>query len=337
MNSALSPREIQARLRGGATLAEVAADAGVDESDIEGFAGPVLAEREFMAKSALGATIRRRGESAHRRLGELITERLQHRRIDADIIEWDSWRQEDLRWRVVGVMQHDSGDRKAEFVFDHKARYSVADNADARWLIGEELPDARGEDEMTVDLDDELALVRATKEERPAAVPDAPGDDVPVADAMHDDFEDTSELDALYDMLSGISEDSVRIYTGLEDDRQEIPPTSDQPAPQTTPKAEVPFDETVAEEETVEVSRETPADEELADDLPEASEDAKDEDPAEPEPAAADEPVTEPVQDSLVEDVELEPKPAPKKTTRRRKGRASIPSWDEIMFGGPTR
>ena len=49
MESALSPREIQTRLRSGATLAEVAAEAGVDEARLEGFAKPVLAEREHIA------------------------------------------------------------------------------------------------------------------------------------------------------------------------------------------------------------------------------------------------------------------------------------------------
>ena len=36
MDSALSPREIQSRIRGGATLTEVATEAGVDPARIEG-------------------------------------------------------------------------------------------------------------------------------------------------------------------------------------------------------------------------------------------------------------------------------------------------------------
>ncbi|NHB83680.1 hypothetical protein G7085_00465 [Tessaracoccus sp. HDW20] len=98
-------------------------------------------------------------------------------------------------------------------MFDPKARFSVADNADARWMIGEELPGARPEEENTVDLDDELALVRAVS----TPGPENPGDDVPASELMHDANEDTSQLDRLYDMLSGISEDSVRIYTGILD------------------------------------------------------------------------------------------------------------------------
>lgn len=311
MNSALSPREIQARIRGGESVGDVARDAGVDVSDIEGFAGPVLAEREFMVTNALKSTIRRRGEQSHRRLGELVGERLQQRGLDADAIVWDAWRQEDLRWRVVGILGDDAGTRTAEFLFDHKRRFSVADNADARWMIGEQLPDAAGQDENTVDFNDELALLRATREETQQA-PASPGDDVPVADAMHDGHEDTSSLDELYDMLSGISEDSVRIYTGLSE------PDAAEEQPESAAEDERPAkDETAVEEE------------------PAVQEESAPEPTPEEKPADQQTKVAEPVQDSLVDDPEGEaPKPKEKKP-RKRRGRAHVPSWDEIMFGGP--
>nr|WP_297747936.1 septation protein SepH [uncultured Tessaracoccus sp.] len=309
MNSALSPREIQARIRGGESVGDVARDAGVDVSDIEGFAGPVLAEREFMVTNALKSTIRRRGEQSHRRLGELVSERLQQRGLDADAIVWDAWRQEDLRWRVVGILGDDAGTRTAEFLFDHKRRFSVADNADARWMIGEQLPDAAGQDENTVDFNDELALLRATREEEQQA-PASPGDDVPVADAMHDGHEDTSSLDELYDMLSGISEDSVRIYTGLSE-----------------------LDAADEQQEATDVEAAVPTEQEprVEDAEPEsAPEQSSTERPADTQPSVA-----EPVQDSLVDEPEGDaPKPKEKKP-RKRRGRAHVPSWDEIMFGGP--
>ncbi|WP_296137652.1 septation protein SepH [uncultured Tessaracoccus sp.] len=333
MNTALTPREIQARIRAGEPVAEVAAAAGVEVEGIEGFVGPVLAEREFMASNALQSTIRRRGEQSHRRLGELVTERLQQRGLDADTIEWDAWRQEDLLWRVVGVLADDAGERRGEFVFDHKARFSVADNPDARWMIGEQLPDAGDEDENTIDFDDELALLRATKESKPEPQ-DAPGDDVPDADLMHDGHEDTSELDELYDMLSGISEDSVRIYTGLSDpDEADEPEDADE-----EPAGDVP----VEDDERPEPAQEPAVDEpEPAVDAPATPADEPGPEPdEEPAPAAAhrDATVDEPVQDSLVEEPEPDPEAErPARKSRRRRGRAQVPSWDEIMFGGPGR
>lgn len=308
MEIALTPREIQARIRGGASVAEVAEEAGVDPERIRGFAGPVLAEREHMARTALGATIRRRGDgSGHRRLGDLIRERLQVRGLDSDEIVWDAWRLPDLKWQLVGLLDDDAGTRHAEFQFDPRGRFSIAGNADARWLIGEELPNAQTpDDENTVDFNDELALVRATMDNQPTPSAPLPGDDVPFGDGLYGDSEHTSELDDLYDMMSGISEDSVRIYVGLDESPEDSTP-EESPVAESVPQEPEPVAEPVAE---------APLEE------PEQQEQASDPVPEEPE------------QHALLEELEPEPEPDPKPTKRRR--RAKVPSWDEIMFGGPS-
>jgi hypothetical protein len=290
--NALTPREIQLRIRSGASVAEIVEETGMELERIEAFAGPVLAEREHMAQSAQTATVRRRGEAGtHRRLGDLIGQRLRSRGIDADSIVWDAWRQPDLKWRVLGLLVMEAESRSAEFIFDPKARFSIAHNPDARWMIGEESIDGHGDDENTVDFKDEMALVRAISDPGTGT----PGDDVPASELMHDGNEDTSQLDRLYDMLSGISEDSVRIYTGILDDDVV-------PEPQGTESADEELDEAV---------------------LPEVEDTA-------PEGAAAPDDSAEPSQEPLVETAEEPKKPRP------RKRRAKIPTWDEIMFGGPT-
>lgn len=305
MDNALSPREIQTRIREGASAAEVAEETGMPLARIEAFAGPVLAEREHIALLARTSTVRRRGETGtHRRLGELIDMRLSARGLSADELAWDSWRQADLKWRVVASLEMAPQARVGEFVFDHKGRFSVALNTDARWLIGEEQLDAKPEDENTVDFDDELALVRATQEE--SSTDDAPGNEVPASDLMLEHNEDTSQLDRLYDMLSGISEDSVRIYTGITDEY--IDDTPDEPVTETSqpvPQRAAPEPEMFHEPEPEPEPQPAPA--------------------PEPEPVAA-----EPVQEPLVQERARTKKP------RGRKGRATIPSWDEIMFGGPS-
>lgn len=293
MDQTLSPREIQARIRAGASVSDLVEESGVPADRIQAFAGPVLAEREHVARSARAATIRRRGEAGtHRRLGELMAARLRSRGINDDDVSWDAWRQSDLKWRVTAHLGSsvEAETRSAEFIFDPKGRFSVAHNADARWMIGEEALDAAPEDENTVDFHDELALVRATQPES------HPRDEAPASELMHDANEDTSELDSLYDMLSGISEDSVRIYTGILD-----PVDEGSPAEVAQEADHEDADESADQETTViDVERET-------DEVP------------------------EPTQDPLVETAEETPKP----TTRRRR-RAKVPSWDEIMFGGPT-
>lgn len=331
MDSALTPREIQARIRGGASVAEVAAEAGVDVDRIEGFAGPVLAEREHMTRTALAATVRRRGDgSGHRRLADIIRERLQVRGIDSDTIEWDAWRQMDLKWQLVGLLDDDAASRCAEFVFDPRGRFSIATNGDARWMIGEELPGAGTPDEEnTVDFNDELALVRAVQDVEVAPDP-LPGDDVPHAEALYEVAAHTSELDDLYDMMSGISEDSVRIYVGF-DEFEASPVNPDQAiAPvDASPAEELPG---AAPEETVGAGLvDHPQD--VPGDVVAPDKDAVPDPPAPAPPAAVAEPgPTEPEQDSLI-DVD-EPAPAPSTSGKKRR-RAQVPSWDEIMFGGP--
>ena len=74
MESALRPRDIQARIRAGESPEDVAAAAQTTVEAIMPFAGPVLAERAHVAQSALKASVRRRsGETttagAHPRRG----------------------------------------------------------------------------------------------------------------------------------------------------------------------------------------------------------------------------------------------------------------------------
>lgn len=316
MDNALTPREIQSRIRSGASVDDIASETGMDHERIEAFAGPVLAEREHITGAAQGATIRRRGEAGtHRRLGDLIVQRLRSRGIDADGVSWDAWRLPSLKWRVVARLGG-AEEREAEFVYDAKARFSVAENADARWMIGEERPGAAPEEENTVDFDDELALVRAVSQ--PST--ESPGDDVPASELMHDGNEDTSQLDRLYDMLSGISEDSVRIYTGILDPvlpEEQGPAVDDGQEAGTEPPSAVADDTEVAE-----AGDDVAADDEADEPTRRVVLDA---------PAADPEPDPEPTQEPLVQTDD-----EPGRPTKGRRRRAKVPSWDEIMFGGPT-
>lgn len=324
MESSLSPREIQTRIRAGASVTEVAQEAGAPEARIQVFADPVLAEREHIARTALGATIRRKGDgSAHRRLGSILSDRLRARGLDSDDVVWDAWREPDMRWRVVGKLADDAAGREAEFLFDPRARFSVADNGDARWMIGEELPGSGPDDENTVDFDDELALVRATQSPDELMPDEAPGDAIPHPYDPYADVPHTSELDELYDMLSGVSEDSVRIYVGLDDDdTEDMAPTDDEAGDEPLPSDDVAEAGSREQDAAAEEAPET--DEEQAS----GPADAHDSD----EPQDEESIILEPRQDSLIENVPGE-EPAPVKKRRRR--RAHVPSWDEIMFGGP--
>jgi len=60
MESALSPRDIQTRIRAGESLEAVGRIAGIPLDRVERFAAPVLAEREHIAAVAMSASVRRR-------------------------------------------------------------------------------------------------------------------------------------------------------------------------------------------------------------------------------------------------------------------------------------
>ena len=100
MESALRPREIQARIRGGASIAEVAAAAGVGVEKIERFAHPVLLERTRACELAGAAHPIRHDGPAVATLAESVAEGLVamgHNPADAD---WDAWKGDDGYWVV---------------------------------------------------------------------------------------------------------------------------------------------------------------------------------------------------------------------------------------------
>ena len=253
MESALRPRDIQARIRAGETPESVAAAASASLEKIMGYATPVLAERAHIADRAQRASVRRKGgEGSSRLLGDAVAERLRARNVDPESVAWDAWRREDGRWTLVADYRSGESTRHAEFVFDAAGRYVVAEDDEARWLVGEQTashdPQPRtggtpGRRLSAVRADDELPLG-----EDAIGLVSEPRDAEPVA----------------ADAPTAASGDADWIATQA----------SERPAPRQEP--------------------EEPAD----------------------EPAAEESPARKPA---------------------KKRGRASVPSWDEIMFGGERR
>jgi hypothetical protein len=102
LESQLRPREIQARIRAGASVEQVAAAAGVPEQRIERFAYPVLLERSRLAEMARGAHPVREDGPDVRTLSEVVEQTFTVRGQAYAEAEWDAWRGEDNKW-VVGL------------------------------------------------------------------------------------------------------------------------------------------------------------------------------------------------------------------------------------------
>ncbi|MFK4102537.1 septation protein SepH [Streptomyces sp. NPDC019531] len=137
VESHLRPRDIQARIRAGATAEEVAQLAGIPVDRVRRFEGPVLAERAFMAERARKTPVRRPGENAGPQLGEAVQERLLLRGAEKDTVQWDSWRRDDGTWEVLLVYAVAGEPHSASWTYDPPRRLVQAVDEEARSLIGE--------------------------------------------------------------------------------------------------------------------------------------------------------------------------------------------------------
>ena len=108
---AMSPRDIQSRIRSGATAADVAELSGLALAKVERYEGPVLAEREYVAQQARKVEVASPspGHDTYRSvfgdrpasLNDMVKHRLAAHGIEPSTVEWDSWRRQDGNWTVV--------------------------------------------------------------------------------------------------------------------------------------------------------------------------------------------------------------------------------------------
>ena len=266
MESVLRPRDIQARIRAGETPEAVAEAAQTSVEKIMPFAGPVLAEREHVAQRAQRSSVRRRNGDGARILGEAVESHLRSVNVGADTVAWDAWRREDGRWVLTADFATQTRSGTGTYTYDMPGNYVVAEDDDARWLIGD-----RSATPAAPPAPDDLEQVRR----RRAAALDEP-DQLPLGDdAIH-----LVAPESLPDL-----HDEAPTQVPGEAVRADAEPGQPEPAPS-------------SQDEPAPAARETT------------------------EPPAAQQAAPEHVDE-----------PAARKPARKR-GRASVPSWDEIMFGG---
>jgi len=129
----LSPREIQGHIRGGMSAEDVSAITGVPIDYIRKYEGPVLAEREFVVETALGVAVHMAVEtdpsSTGTTFGTVITNRLQA--LGAINERWASWKEEGAGWVVKLSFTADHVDHDARWRFDPKKLALSPINAEA--------------------------------------------------------------------------------------------------------------------------------------------------------------------------------------------------------------
>jgi hypothetical protein len=285
MESTLRPRDIQARIRAGETPEHVAAVAQTTLDRVMGYAVPVLAERAHIAGRAQRATVRRgNGEGPARALADAVAERLHSRNVDPASVEWDAWRRDDGRWALVADYRSGESARHAEFVFDAPGSYVVAEDEEARWLVGEQT---------------------AVKGPQPRSTPGPRR----LSAVGHEDSLPLGE-----DALELVSEQRPAAATGTTGDTDWIATqASERPQQVATAPAEL-------GSEADEAQRRTPG--------------AEGGDRTRTDEVTAAAPVVQ-ADETAAEAPETSAEEVARPAARRR--RASVPSWDEIMFGGGKR
>ncbi|HEY1488958.1 MAG TPA: septation protein SepH [Micromonosporaceae bacterium] len=125
--NALSPRDIQARIRSGESADEVARVAGVPVDRVLRYAGPVLQERAMLAQHARRTKLK--GQEKNATLAQVVDQRLAQHGVDAEKISWDAYRRDDGTWRIVATWPSGKATAQAMWELD-KARQLVSPHDD---------------------------------------------------------------------------------------------------------------------------------------------------------------------------------------------------------------
>ena len=134
----LPPREIQARVRAGQTAEEIAEASGMPVEIVRRYDGPVLAERAWIAEQARATRIGHEPSSPV--LGDLVADRLATREVRD--MSWDAFRAGAGSWTIEVRFAVGGADRSARWTYDAADRRVRALDDEARWLSETELPDA---------------------------------------------------------------------------------------------------------------------------------------------------------------------------------------------------
>ncbi len=115
LESQLRPKEIQARIRAGATVEQVASVAGTSTSRVERFAYPVLLERASAAERAVKARPAIDGITAGVSVAETVAATLSARGHDGDV-SWDAFK-DDEGWVLALTWTAGRSENRAHWLF----------------------------------------------------------------------------------------------------------------------------------------------------------------------------------------------------------------------------
>lgn len=206
----LKPREIQARIREGATAQQLVEETGTDLKLIQSYEGPILAERHYRAQQAQNIEVSAPQNNEGYRaafgdnpanLGDMVRARLRANGVDLETLRWDSWKVNTGAWTVIADFELPEGavtvggEPPAEWTFHPTRRHLENRNRWAQVLSEWEPWDFSAPPRRLVPVADEPDQP-FNVEEGGEHGNTAPADSAPVNEPEHDDS-DHELLDVL--------------------------------------------------------------------------------------------------------------------------------------------
>ncbi|MEU0538647.1 septation protein SepH [Nocardia sp. NPDC005978] len=325
----MRPRDIQARIRAGASVEQVTEESGMPASRVERFAYPVLLERARAAELAQKAHPVRNDGPAIETLIEIVSAAFAERGHNIEVAEWDAWKDEKGYW--VAQLQWQAG------------RSVIA----AHWRYQ---PDAHGG--SVVPLDDPAAdlidpdfgralrgLATILPDQTASAVVETVSAPAPREERA--EYEPASaraagqqDLDGYYEQRAAVGDGTVPAVTAAAPAPAPIAPTAPAtPNPPAAPAHSAPVHTAPAHTAPTHTApaHQAPAQPAPEPVAPAAPAPAPAAPPAEPAPApaaaaasstpaaSADKPAAKPA--------------APKQNRAKRGGKAPMPSWEDVLLG----
>jgi hypothetical protein len=329
----LSPREIQAHVRAGLSAQQVSALTGAPVAYVERFVGPVLAELAYIVESALAVRLPPETEGAKpRTFGSVMGERLAQ--LHASDVKWTSAK-EPTGWVLDVSFTADEIQHEARWLFDPKRNQLVAENTEAATLSQQGTPAALTPRLRAIEPTMPVTVIPPQADaDRAAAVPVAQQPDRSRFDSAIFAFPDLKGQREQQETAAAQRGPTTDQLASLARRRGQREPTVDTGSMPVTRSMQV-----IDGEDDDPFVRRSPAERETSAPVtrgrfPERL----------PEPSAAEEPplrrprtrngaVPRPQDDQDEPTTATAPIAVPPAPTRPRRGRTTMPSWDEIVFG----
>lgn len=316
----ITPREIQEEIRNGASITELMDKSGATFEFVEKFAAPVIAELSFVVSSALSVRLTiagdRYSDSTQVEFGDIIGNRLVS--SGATGVAWSAKKIDTSMWHVIATYQIDGGTGLAIWSFDPRRLTLSPENDTAQTLSSQEtlgstlIPKLRPVETPAEPLLSETAVIETVQPKLDK-------------DVVH------------FNSRAGIEAEEITDYSTPAAFKK-------QPEPLVNPKSAPPSEPLSATADLLEAlrrKRTERTENSLGETDLESHPDTSNIRVIDFEPTLVIDPtetanqsqatlITEPIPDVKPEEVidsSAQPKPAAKK------GRASMPSWDEIVFG----